>query len=238
MAKKKKENPDAAFEIPIFTPENKDRVEEFFEKYKKQLTYGLGAIALVLLAFFGYKNLILKPKEKDARDLIFIAQNYFAQDSFQLALYGSNKTDQSFYGFLDIIDEFGMTRTGNLAKYYAGLCYLHLNDNEEAIRYLKKYKTSSPILGPLKLGAIGDAYANMQEYEKAASYYMKAAKKSNNKFTTPFFYQKAGIVYEAIEKYDQALKIFKKIKEEFPKTQEGNNADKYIGRIEYKMKLK
>jgi len=231
MAQKKKENPDAAFQIPIFTNENKDRVEEFYEKYRKQITYGLAVVLVLLIGFFGYKNIILKPKEKDAQDLIYMAQNYFDIDSFEIALYGKNDPDQTFYGFLDIIDEFGMTKTGNLAKYYSGICYMKLGEYEEAINYLKKSKTNSDILSPLRLGAIGDAYSNLEEYEKAVSYYLKAAKDRDNKFTAPLFYMKAGKTLEAIEKYDQALEVYKTVKEEYPKTQEGSNVDKYIGRV-------
>ena len=147
-------------DIPIFTPENRGKLEHFIHEKKNLLSYILGGVLLVILLFIAYKVFIIKPKEKEASELIFMAQSYFQKDSFELALNGK---DESFYGFQGIVDEFGSTATGNLAKYYAGICYLRLGEYEDAIKYLKKFRTNSEILKPLKLGGIGDAYSQLQE---------------------------------------------------------------------------
>jgi tetratricopeptide (TPR) repeat protein len=231
MAKKTTENKEAAFNIPIFTIENKDRLEKFFDTYKKQLTYVLGAIVLILVGIFGYKNFVIKPQQQQAEELMFMAEDLFGKDSFELALNGSA---ESFYGFLDIIDEFKMTQSGNLARYYAGICYYKTGDLEEALFHLKKYKTDSRILKPVALGAIGDCYSDLEEYEKAVKYYNKAAKSSDNTFTAPFYFMKAALVLEHLEKYEKAIDIYEFIKEEYKTSSEANNADKYIGRAKAK----
>ncbi len=238
MAKKETENKDAAFNIPIFTPENRSKVEEFFEKFKQPLSIGLSVILVVLLGYYGYTKIILEKKNVEATDLMYMAEQYFSIDSFDYALNGkagANANEETFYGFLDIIDEFGLTKAGNLAKYYAGLCYLHLGDYEEAVSYLKKYRTHSEIIEPLSLGALGDAYSELEEYDKAISYYIKAAKAKENDFTAPHFYMKAGKTLEYIENYKRALEIFELIKEDYPQTQEANDIDKYIGRAKSKV---
>ena len=125
----KKKGVEQLFDIPIFNPETKGKLEELYENNKKTIMYFLSFVAIALIGYFGYKGLIIKPKEKEARGLIFMAENYFQADSFQKALSGH---PPSVYGFLDIIDEFGQTPTGNLAKYYAGLCYLHLGKYDDA----------------------------------------------------------------------------------------------------------
>ncbi|MBC8342780.1 MAG: tetratricopeptide repeat protein, partial [Bacteroidetes bacterium] len=162
-----------------------------------------------------------------AQDLMFIAEDYFGKDSFELALNGSA---ESYYGFLDIIDEFKITPSGNLARYYAGICYLKLGDYEEALFHLKKFKTNSLMLKPIALGAIGDCYSELEEYDNALKYYMKAANASENTFTTPIFLMKAGAVLEHQDNYKKAIKVYERIKEDFKDSQEANNADKYIGR--------
>lgn len=230
MEKKKKA--EQIFDVPIFTPENKGKLEAFYEKNKKPILYFFSIVAIALIGFLGYKNLIIKPKEKEARSLIFMAENYFQADSFEKALNGKQP---SVMGFLDIIDEYGNTPTGNLAKYYAGLCCLHLGKYEDAVDYLKKYRTNSEIMKPLSLGALGDAYSQLKEYKAAVRHYVRAAKCRKNTFTSPFFYMKAGLTYEAMEEYEKALKYFQKIKEDFPKSQEAGKVDKYIGRCKAKI---
>lgn len=238
MAKKEQENKDAAFNIPIFTPENKDKVEEFYEKNKMPLTIGVTVVLLVLIGFFAYKNLVVKPKNAEAQSLMYMAEQYFAKDSFDLALngkIGNTPDDESFYGFLDIIDEFGMTKSGKLAKYYAGICYLRTGDYESAIAYLKKYNTESINLQPLSLGALGDAYSELEEYDKAVSYYLKGARSQDNKFTAPLLLMKAGLTLEKQDKLNKALEVYKELKEKYADSQEGGNVDKYIGRVEAKL---
>src|SRR5271157_121422 len=226
---------EKALDIPIFTTENKTRLEDFYNKNKKPLSYIGAGIVIVILGFISYTNFIVKPKEKEARDLVFMAQNYFAKDSFSMALNG--KQDK-FYGFLDVIEEFKHTKTGNLAKYYAGICYLRLGKYEDAIEYLKKFKTNSEILKPMKYGLLGDAYSELKDYETAVKYYIKAAKTKHNKFTTPLFYMKASLVYETLNEYQKALDIYNILKKEFPKSQEASNADKFMGRVTAKMNAK
>jgi len=228
----KKETSDAPFNIPIFTPENRTRLENFYENYKKQITYVLGAIVVVLVGIYVFKNLIVKKKEAEAQNMIFTAQNYFAKDSFELALNGK---EESFYGFLDIIDEYKFTKTGRLARYYAGICYMRIGDYEEALRHLKKYHTSSKLLKPISIGIIGDAYSELEEYQKAAKYYLKAAKSVKNKLTSPLYYSKAALVFEELGKDKKAMHIYELIKEDFPESQEAINADKYIGRVKARL---
>ena len=51
-----------------------------------------------------------------------MAEIYFEKDSFNLALNG----DLNSAGFIDIADDYSSTKTGKLANYYAGICYLNL----------------------------------------------------------------------------------------------------------------
>ena len=61
----------------------------------------------------------LEPLEQEAHADMYMAEIYFEKDSFNLALNG----DGQYLGFLDIVDEYSLASAGNLANYYAGLCY-------------------------------------------------------------------------------------------------------------------
>jgi len=163
---------------------------------------------------------------------MFRAEFYFEKDSFDLALYG----DTAAYGFLDIIDNYGMTETANLANYYAGICFLRTGDYERALDRLRSFKTKSLLLGPMKEGLIGDTYIELGETEDAASAFMKAAKRSQNQMTTPYFLIKAGIAYDELGNYDKAIEVFNTIIEDYPKNPDAEVAKKYIARIEAKSK--
>ena len=137
------------------------------------------------------------------------------------------------YGFLDISTQFGGTKSANIANYYAGVSYLKLKEYEKAIEYLSKFDSDDEILGPTAIGAIGDAFADIDQTEDALDYYEKAANKKNNEFTTPLFLFKAGKLALSLNKFSKAEKLFTQIKENYSTTEIGRNIDKYIYSAKY-----
>ena len=200
--------------------------EQFIEKNQKIITYVVGAIILIILAYFGYNKFIQIPKEKSAQTAMFKAEYYFDKDSLDLALSGDGES----FGFLDIIDDYGSTKAGNLAKYYAGVCYLNKGEYEEAIDYLKKFSSDDMIVSGMAYGAIGDAYMQLGDADKAVSYYLDAANHNPNDFTSAPFLLKAGWSYEILEKWDKALSMYEKLKKDYPKAREARDIDKFIAR--------
>jgi tetratricopeptide (TPR) repeat protein len=222
MAKKK----DNTEERIVAVEEALSSSEQFIEKNQQILTYIVGGIIVIILAFFGYKKYVMAPKEKAAEVAIYNAQYYFDQDSLDLALEGDGVNS----GFLEIIDDYGSTKEGNLAKYYAGICYLNKGEYETAIDYLKKFSSDDQVLSGMALGAIGDSYMQMGDADKAADYYVKAANINKNDFVTPAFLVKAGWSYEIMGNWQKALDTYEGIKKDFPKAKEARDMDKYIAR--------
>lgn len=203
------------------------KTERFIENNQKILTIIIGAIVLVVLIFFAFKRFYMAPRETEVKEQMFMAERYFEIDSLNLALNG----DGMYPGFLEIIDDYGMTKGANLAKYYAGVCYLKLGNYDEAIDHLKSFKAKDEVLGPMAKGAIGDAYMELNQPAKAAGYYEEAAGMKDNEFTTPIFLLKAGWTYEIQKDYDKALKTYERIKMEYPNTNEGREIEKYINHV-------
>ena len=157
------------------------KTEQFIETNQKKITYVIGAVVAVIALYFGYQNMYLAPLEEDAQTEMFMAELYFQKDSFALALNG----DEQYEGFLSISDDYGLTKAGNLANYYAGLCYLNLGEFENAIDYFSDFSSDDIILSSLALGCIGDCYAELDDIDTALDFYKKASKNSDNGFTTP-----------------------------------------------------
>jgi len=222
MAKKK----DTAEKNILAVEEALSKTELFIEKNQKILSIIIGVIVVIVLAFFGFKKLYLSPRETEAQSQMFMAEKYFEKDSMNLALYG----DGNYLGFLDIIEDYKMTKSANLSKYYTGICYLNLGDYDEAISYLKKFKGKDEIVSSMAMGAIGDAYMQLDDKEQAADYYLKAANHRSNEFTTPVFLMKAGVAFEQLGRYEEALPLYERIKKEYESTFEGRSVDKYIER--------
>jgi len=227
MVKKK----DTTEERIVAVEEALSKSEQFIERNQKILTYVVGGVIVIILLFFGYKKYISGPKEKTAQSLMFTAERYFEKDSVDLALFGDGES----YGFLDIVDDYSSTDAGNLAKYYAGLCYMKKGEYEDAIIYLKKFSGDDVIVPAMALGAIGDAHMQLDDLEKAAKYYMDAAIKDENEFVSPTFLLKAGWTYEILGNLEKAKSTYETIKKDYPKSREAREVDKYLSRTKVKL---
>lgn len=206
--------------------------EQFIEKNQKMIVNVIVILLVIIGAYFGYSRFIVTPKVTEASNQIFGAQNYFEKDSFNLALNG----DGNILGFLEIIDKYGSTPSGNIANYYAGLSYLHLGEYEKAIQYLKKFSSDDLLMANMALANIGDAYMQMGDYKNAANHYQKAAASKANDFSTPMFLMKNGLALEKAGDYNGALKSYEQINREYPNSLEAKDIEKYIERAELKLK--
>lgn len=216
--------------------EGASRTEAWVEKNQKYILITIVAVAICVLGYLGYQHFIQEPKESEAMNEMFQAQQYFEQalnapvkDSlYNLSLNGG----EGKYGFLDIIENYGGTNAGNLANYYAGMVYLNIGEYQNAIDRLDNFKGDDAMLGSLAKGGIGDAFAQLGQSEDALNYYEKAISQSNNNVTAPRFLLKAGITALNLGKADVALKHFKKIADEYSGTPEASKAELYVGQAE------
>jgi len=220
MAKKKKGTQIQEFEN-VQNALNKS--EAFIEKHQKPLLLGFVGVVVAVLVVMGFKNYVLAPRAQEAQESIFKAEQYFAKDSFQLALNGDGEN----LGFLAIIDEYGMTSTAKLAKAYAGVCYKLMGDYETANSYLKDFSAGDKVLSPALKGAIGDCYLELEDKEKAISFF-KEAVNSENEVIAPIYLRRIGLVYLSMGDAQKALSAFEEIKTKYAATQEGMEIDKFI----------
>lgn len=202
------------------------RSEKFIENNQKIIVGVIAALVLIVLGYLGLSRYYLEPRENEAQVQMFMAEKYFESDSLQKALNGDGNNP----GFLDIISDFGSTKTGNLAKYYAGISYLKLGEFEEAINYLEKFKGRDQIIAALAIGAKADAYMELEQLSKAADLYLQAAKKNNNEFTSPMMLFKAGRAFELLNNYKKAAELYEQIQKEYPSSNEGRNIEKYLAK--------
>ncbi|TVQ83163.1 MAG: tetratricopeptide repeat protein [Bacteroidetes bacterium] len=226
MKEKKNKKKEQGEKNIVAVEEALSKSEQFIERNQNYLIGIVTVIVLLIAGYMGYTRFILEPREQEAREEMYMAEQHFERDSMRLALEG----DGTNLGFLDIIADYRMTKSANLARYYAGIALLNLGEYEEAIDHLKKFRRRDQILGAMALGAIGDAYLEFEDTRNALRYYERAAGHQPNSLTTPAFLMKAGMVYEMKGRYGDALEAYQKIKDEYPNTNEGRNIERFIAR--------
>ena len=202
------------------------RTEQFIEDNSKVLSYIMAAIVVLVVAFIGANRYYIDPLQEEAAGQMFMAEKFFERDSFDLALNGYG----TYPGFIAITEDYKITKTANLAKYYAGICFLRMGEYDEAVKYLKSFKTKDILVGSAQYSSLGDAYVELAELSEATKAYKKAISDFDNTFTSPILLKKLGIVYEELDQMDDANETYSQIKSEFPDSEEARDIDKYIAR--------
>jgi len=204
------------------------KTELFIENNQKMLLSVLAGILVLVGGVLAYGQFIVKPREGEAQAAIFRAELNFQKDSFNLALNGND----AFLGFLAVADDFSGTAAGNLAHYYAGICYLQTGKFQEAIDQMDDYSGGDVMTTSMAIGVKGDALMELGKVDEAIASYIKAAGKNENTFTTPMYLMKAGMAYEDQGNHEKALEAYRKIRTEYFQTNEGREVEKYIARAE------
>lgn len=191
---------------------------------------GVAIVIIVLIGgYFGYQEGIVSPKNEKAANAMVEMERFFQNKQFEEVINGDGMNQ----GALSIISQYGNTKSGNLANYYAGMSFLHLGEFEEAIKYLNQYKmdAGSPLYA-LAEGAKGDAYLELNNHDKAIEAYQKAINAKDN-LTSPIYLHRIGMLYYQQEKGEQAISSLKEIKTEYPNSPQAQEVDKYLAYIGY-----
>jgi predicted negative regulator of RcsB-dependent stress response len=214
-----------------------ERAKDFWERYNKPVMIICVVIILVGGGYLGYKKFYKEPREEKATDAIFRAEEYYRNalmsqnpDSLiRLALNGGG----GFNGFLQIIKKYGGTDAANVAGFYAGDCYIMLNDNANAVKYLKDFSTSSKLMQARAYKLLGDAYADQGRNKEAFDNYKKAAHHfpDDADNSSEYLFDAAYFAEKVLNNQKEAIELYKELKEKYSNTAHGIEADKYLARL-------
>lgn len=227
MAKRKQSQ--SAADVQIEAQEVKPASQPFWETNQNLLLYVLGGLALIVMGWWGYKVLVVEPQQEEAVSAMWQAQLQFERDSFKLAL---ENPGGGYDGFLGIIDKYGSSDAGNSAKYYAGVCYLQMQDFDNAIQYLDDFDAEGDLLPIMKYGLLGDCYSEKQDWDKALEYYDKASKAGNHDVLASYFLKKLGMLNDYRGNKEAALEAYERLRKDFPNPSSADwrDIEKYIYR--------
>ena len=211
--------------------------EAFFLKYKKAIIIAVVAVIVIIAGVFGYVSQISGPREDKASTMLAKGQTYFANQMYDQALKGDGA---GYVGFEQIASDYSSTDAGNLANLYAGLCYANLGKWAEAQKSLDAFSSKGDqMISPAAESALGDAYAHLNQLDKAVEAFKKAASVADSKAEddannslSPTFLIKAGEILESQGKKDEALSIYQDVKKKYVNSMlvQSSEIDKYIVR--------
>jgi TolA-binding protein len=215
----------------------------FWDKYSKPIIYAGSAIILLIAGWYGYKNFIVEPREKEASEMVFAAENLFDKmaatgfnkDSVNIVINGGDLEGNKVTGLLKVINNFGGTSAGNRAKYMTGASYLHIKEFDKAIKYLKDFEGNgaSQVQSKAYL-MLGHAYAEQKKTSDALSYYKKAAGvNEKDEFFAADALMVAAAYSDATGNSKEAINLYKELKEKYPTNAavQSGEIDKHLAKL-------
>ena len=215
MANKNQKN------APVFEEQTSKSVA-FFEKYKKTIVAAVVAVIVIIVGIIMFNNYYLEPRANEASTELAKSQELFDQQQY----------DKALAGFQKVAADYSSTDAGNLAQLYIGICQANLGKWQEAVNALESFSgKGDQMISPAAEGALGNAYANLNQLDKAVEHLKKAAKMADNNSLSPTFLIQAGEILESQGKKAEALELYKQVKEKYFNSMQYQTIDKYIERV-------
>jgi tetratricopeptide (TPR) repeat protein len=201
------------------------RARQWTEEHTRLLLYAvLGVIGCVAIGFIWMKNKA-DDAEKAMTQLAKI-EPYYDQNKYDLAINGVPQ--EGAQGLKVIVDEFGGTRAGEMARLYLANSYYALGDYEQALENYKNISFDDKIIAASAYAGAASCYEAQGNYEKAATYFENAAKKNMTVLQAPENLQRSAWDYAAAGRKDKAIELLRMLKKEFPGSSYSRTADMYI----------
>jgi tetratricopeptide (TPR) repeat protein len=199
--------------------------EELIEQFKgnkilKVSTVVVGIVVIVVLGFLGYNRFIYEPNNEESKAMVAKGIMWMEKDSVQLAIEEFEYIASQYKGY----------QGAHVANYSLGHLYFEQGRYEDAIDVLSTVKIEDTYMQTLAIGAIGDSYSELEDYQSAVSNYIKAATRVENNETSPLFYFKAGLNSEKAGDYSKAKEYYEIIKDEYTTFGNQKGIEKYITR--------
>lgn len=231
MARRKRRNKKQQEEVLVDIVEARESAQDFIDRNQKTIFGVLTALVVVIGGYFGYDYFVKTKQQNSALELMSEAEYQFGRDSFALAITNPGLDSE---GFEEIVNSYGAAPAGNASNYYAAVGYLNLGEYKAAISYLEDFDADGEVMPIMKNGILGDAHSELNELDKALSYYKKAASVKENEVLTPYYLMKVGMLQEKLGNFADAKEVYEQIKEKYPTSTDGRDIDKYIIRASAK----
>lgn len=198
-----------------------------FYENNRTIVYGLGVGVLALaLAVPGYMY-YQEQQAQQANEALGQILPVYERGNYQQALDGTGGRA----GLVAIANQYGGTKAGNLAAFYAGSALYQQGDYDRALKFYQQFGGQQGFIGASARAAEASIYENRGEFGRAASHYEEAASLYANDLTAPRYLLEAGQAYEEAGNYEAAERVYRRIQNEYPDADQVADAKRYLARV-------
>ncbi len=204
----------------------------FYYENKKYINYALTGLVVLAVAGVIFINNRRSNNEKAAAELSRVMMVVDAAPADPAAQRSAidGRPEQGILGLKAIVDNYGGTDAGELARYYLAGAYYRLGEYADA---LESYLAFSPADRMLEAGALAGAAAcheALKQFAQAAELYADAAGTDPDGVAAPEYLNSAARCHGAAGNPGEAVRLLKKLKDEYPTSAFARDSERAITR--------
>lgn len=207
-----------------------DQAQALYYGHKNLVTGGAVAIIVLIAGILGF-NYIQGERARQAEELLGGIIMHYEGGDYRTALDGSGET----LGLIDLIEQYGGTPSGNMARFYAGDALFRLADYDESLVYFAAFDAKDDIMGASAVAGQAAIYELQQDYRRAGALYRRAAGMEDNKLRTPVYLIAAARAYSEGGQFHEAEEMLEMIIEQYPDTDLQNEVEFRLGFVRARM---
>lgn len=204
------------------------KVTTLYEQNKRNISIALTVLVVAVFAVVIYLKNRADNNEKALTALGAIFESYDA-GQFQTAVDGI--PEKNIQGLKAIVDNYGNSKSGDLARFYLASAYSQLGRYSEALREFEDYSPSGELLSVARLSGIGSCQEALGMFGEAASAFEKAATQFPKDISAAENLNDAARDYARAGEKEKAIDIYKRIKKNYPTTAFARDADRFIAQL-------
>lgn len=205
----------------------------FYYENKKYINYALTALVVIAIAVVIFINNRRTNNEKATLELgkviAILEANPTDPASIKMAIDG--QPAQGLVGLRAIVGSYGGTEAGNLAKYYLGNAYYLTGAYEDALENYEDFSGSDPLLTSGAKAGEGATLEALRRYDEAGKAFESAWRSNPDGILAAEHLTSAARCFALAGDRDEAMRLLRKVKEEFPRSASAQEADRILTRL-------
>jgi len=204
------------------------KLTSFYEEHKRTISIAVTALVIAVFAVVIYAKNRADNNEKATTALGAIFETYDA-GQYQAAVDGS--PEKNVMGLRAIVDNYGNSAAGDLARFYLAGAYAHLGKYDEALKDYEDFSPTGELLSVARLSGIASCEESMGRFREAAASFEKAATQYPKDISAAENLNNAARDYGQAGEKDKAIDLYRRVKKNYPNTAFARDADRFIAQL-------
>ena len=204
------------------------RLRTLYDTNRRAVSIAITALVVAVGALLLYMKTRADNNENAITALGSIFEMYDA-GQYQTAIDGV--PERNLKGLKSIVDNYGNSATGDLARFYLANAYYQLGRYDEALKAYDDYSPSGELLAVARLSGLGACEEAKGEYGKAAAQFEKAATQYPSDASAAEYLNDAARDYAQAGEKEKAIDLYRRIKKNYPTSAFARDADRFITQL-------